>query len=122
MQGLVITEDEIKIGADAVLINAALERLLFTELGTMLNSLPQGSRILDYLDEGAVEKTAIAVIQEATDLITFNEPRIELEAVGCDIAPDGGTVGIIVYLAWHFVDTTTVETYETLVQKVFVLS
>lgn len=122
MQGLILTENDIKIAANEVLMHATLERLLFTELGTSVNGLNKGSRILDYLDEGAVEKTAIAVIQEATDLVQNYEPRIILEAVGCDIVPDGATVGIIIYLAWHFADQTKEQTYESLVHKVFVLS
>lgn len=122
MQGLIIAENEIRVAANEDLIHATLERLFFIELGNMIGALTKGSRILDYLDEPATEATASAIIEETSNLVSTFEPRIVLEGAGVDLVPDGGTIGVINYVAWHFVDQSEEVTYETLVQKIFVVS
>lgn len=122
MQGLIITPTDIRVATDADLINAALERLFFLELGTSIGTMTRGSRILDYLDEAADETTAVAILEEAANLIKYFEPRIVLDAIGCDITPDGGAVGVIVYVRWYFADQSRDQTFEALVHKIFVVS
>jgi len=122
MQGLILTDTDIRIATDADLINASLERLFFNELGTSIGSLTRGSRILDYLDEGADEKAAAALLEEMTTLIQNFEPRIVLDGVGCEITPDNGSMGVVLYVRWYFTDQSEEQTYENIISKVFVVS
>jgi phage baseplate assembly protein W len=122
MQGLIITDTDIRIATDSDLINATLERLFFLELGTSVGTLTRGSRILDYLDEGADEVAACAILEEASNLIKNFEPRIVLDGIGVDLTPDGGSYGVILYVRWYFADQSQEQTFELIVNKIFVVS
>ncbi len=121
MQGLIVNNSTVKIGQDAELIHASLERLLFAETGCIIGALNKGSRIPDYLGEPGNEATALGIMDEAKTLISVFEPRIVLEAIAIDITPTESTVGVILYLKWHFISNESVS-YDTLLSKVFVIS
>ena len=108
MKGLVITDNNLEIktfsGTDRSLIEASIERLLFLELGGIMGALTIGSRILDYFFELATAKNAQAIMEEVKFLVTNFEPRIILNAVGINLIPEQGTIGILILLNYSLVE------------------
>ena len=121
MQGLIINDNVVKIARNAELVHNALDRLLFSELNVMPGALDKGSRIPDYLDEPANEENILGIMSEVRTLIETYEPRIVLEEIAVDITPTNGTVGVVIYLKWHFAEDPD-ESFESLLDKVFIVN
>lgn len=121
MQGLIITDNVVKIAQRQELVHNALERLFFSELNVMPGALDKGSRIPDYLDEPANEENVLGIMNEVRTLVESYEPRIVLEEIAIDITPVDGTVGVIIYVKWHFAEDPD-ESFESLLDKVFIVN
>lgn len=115
-KGLNINNDVV-ISHDSELIHAALDRLLFTEIGSMIGGLDRGSRLLDYMHQNITYAEVIAMIREIKELIQNTEPRIKLNGVGVKMVPDASTMGLIVYLEWEYINNPT-QQFTTTLSKV----
>lgn len=86
MKGLNTLVTPIKISEDAELVVSRLERLLFTQRGTVLGEPEFGSFIPELLYEPAELGLAKEILRELEAVIIENESEIVLE--GLDVALD----------------------------------
>lgn len=70
-----------KISKDNEVINAHLERLLFTGFGEIIGYPQLGSRIPEFFWEPMNEETASDILSETQFLIETYEPRINIESL-----------------------------------------
>lgn len=86
MKGLNTLISPIKISEDAELVVSRLERLLFTQRGTVLGEPEFGSFLFDLMYEPAEVGLAKEILRELEAVITENEQEIVLENL--DVALD----------------------------------
>ena len=93
----------IEILKGAALINSQLERLLFTEIGTVPGYPDWGSRIPDYMYDGMTTDLAADILREVKYLISTYETRITLLTAKVTLRnASQENVGVIIEITYEY--------------------
>jgi len=96
MLGLTLNKNGLKTASDINLLSARLERLFFTQVGTAIGFLDNGSRILDYFWEGDTPENAKGILSEVKFLLMAHETSfVPIDILVKFIAIDGYTALLI---------------------------
>jgi len=107
MLGLALdSSDGLRVASDHELLKSRLERLFFTPLNDQIGSVNSGSRILDYLWEGATEENARAILKEVKWLISAYEPNMMLTSVLVKFLPvsNSGAIALVIEISFYWID------------------